>query len=440
MKILLIDDEKAWLRSLKLILVQSGTASGENIMTAENYTDGEKLLKEYGAGLVLLDLMLKDETGEEVLKKIKKSFPETTVVIMTGVGSIQKAVNCIELGAADYLVKTMPSSELTESVARIIKKAEEDGGDNAKRYPGFEKFITRDPAALDIFSYLTSVASSSEPVLITGESGTGKGVLAECFAAVSRPGAPFVSINVSGLDDQMFSDALFGHEKGAFTGAETKRNGIISQAGNGTLFLDEIGDIKPESQAKLLYFTQTGEYRRLGSDRLFKSEARLIFATNRNLDEKINSSGFRRDLYYRLSTHSVRLPALRERRDDVPILIKHFIKEAAQKLGKPEPKVHDNIMLLMRSYEFPGNVRELRSMVYDMTARCQSDTVTVKDIAGHFRFPDRKESEREPIPTIDDMIDGLIEKAMKQTGGNQTKAAAIIGVSQSFISRRLKKQ
>lgn len=437
-KLLLIDDEQEWLRSLRLTLSQAKVTEYNNIFTAENGEQAFNILQKEKIDLILLDLIMGCETGEEILQKIKKSKPSAKVVIMTGISSIQSAINCINMGASDYLIKTVQIEELVSSISKMINKILTKGNDEVELNEDFKEFVTVSPKMAAVFAHLKNVAQSPEPILITGESGVGKGVIAKAFAQFSRPDKPFIPLNVSGFDSQMFADALFGHVKGAFTNADMKRNGMIRQAGDGVLFLDEIGDLSPESQVKLLYLTQTKEYQPLGSDETIKSGARFIFATNQDIEK---SDKFRKDLYYRIATHNVRIPPLRERPEDIPILAEYFMKEALKSLGKREEPIQDNIIQLMRSYDFPGNARELRAIIYDVVAKAGNEMPSTADFIQYFKQVEGENIKEKNayIPKLDEAIENLINKAIKAADGNQTKAASIIGISQSAMNRRLKK-
>ncbi|QAR33836.1 sigma-54-dependent Fis family transcriptional regulator [Geovibrio thiophilus] len=446
--ILLIDDERDWLVSFRRTLLQYDVTSSEKIRTAQNEDEVFNILKQADTDLVFLDLMLGDISGKDVLHRIKQKYPRLPVIIMTGVNDIHMALDCGKLGAMDYMVKTSLIEELISNIKRIIKIHQLERENNAlkdglfsmdEEFLVFKDFITKSSRIHSVFKYLTALAVSPYPILITGESGVGKGVLAKATAELSRPGRPFVSINVSGLDAHAFSDTLFGHKKGAFTGADSSRMGAIQQADDGTLFLDEIGDLPNALQLKLLYLAQDGEYQQLGSDVAGKSRARLIFATNQNLENKCRAGEFRQDLYYRLNTHFVHIPPLRERPEDIAVLFHHFINQASKEFQRSVPEITQDALNLINAYSFPGNTRQLRAICFDLLARAQNK-IQAKDLRNYLTSNEAKTDFNEKqLPKVDEVIDKLISDAMKLAGNNQTKAAAMIGISQSTLSRRLRK-
>jgi len=310
--------------------------------------------------------------------------------------------------------------------------------------------VTADRAMRAVFKYLESVAGNRQPLLITGESGVGKELIAETAHALSRRSGPLVTVNVAGLDDHVFADTLFGHSRGAFTGADRARAGLVEQAADGTLFLDEIGDLSPASQVKLLRLLQEGEYYPLGSDHPKRSRTRIIAATHQDLAAKQAAGEFRRDLYYRLRIHQVDIPPLRQRPADLPLLLEHFLDETAAELDKPKPAVPPALVQWLSSYHFPGNVRELRAMVYDAMSVHRSHTLSMEVFkraigAGEQAQPPATLTERvsfnpdAPLPSLNEMGDLLVEEAMQRAQGNQSVAARMLGISQPALSKRLKK-
>jgi DNA-binding NtrC family response regulator len=305
---------------------------------------------------------------------------------------------------------------------------------------------------MSIFGYIESISNTAEPVLIHGETGTGKELIARAIHRASgRPGE-FVAVNVAGLDDNVFSDTLFGHAKGAFTGAEADRPGLIERAADGTLFLDEIGDLPPASQIKLLRLLQEREYMPLGRDITRISRARIITSTHVDIWEMQQKELFRQDLHFRLRTHHIILPPLRERREDIAMLIDHFAQCAAQALKKAKPRVPQELANLLESYHFPGNIRELQAMVFDAIAQHKHGILPLTVFRNHISMVRQTESKlhdnnssgvpltfADPLPTIKQATRMLVEEAMQRAGSNQSAAASMLGITQQALSNRLKK-
>jgi DNA-binding NtrC family response regulator len=302
-----------------------------------------------------------------------------------------------------------------------------------------------------LFQYIEALACSSEPVLITGESGVGKELIARAIHDVCQPEAPWIPVNIAGLDDNVFADTLFGHVKGAFTGADHVRAGMIEKAAGGTLFLDEIGDLSPLSQIKLLRLIQEKEFMPLGSDTPQKVNARIVVATNVDLDQKQKTGTFRKDLYFRLCTHRIEIPPLRERKEDIPILLDHLLAEAAREMDKKKPTPPSELPLLLSNYPFPGNVRELRAMVFNAVSMHRGRTLSMesfKKSMGILRKDPVSEDAfleeplltfHERLPTLREAANLLVREAIERTRGNQSMAARLLGVTQPALSSRLKK-
>ncbi len=315
--------------------------------------------------------------GEEVLAEVSRLFPELPVIGVTADKEVRSAVRCMKLGAFDYLVKPVNGDELVAAAERAlehgalryenIRLREQFFAEKLQNPAAFAEIITVEPAMLRLFGYLEAIAHGSHPVLITGETGTGKELVARALHRVSRRGGAFMAVNAAGLDDTMFSDTLFGHRAGAFTGAASQRRGMIEKAGEGTLLLDEIGELTETSQVKLLRLLQEREYFQLGSDSPRPLRARVVAATNKD------PCALRPDLYYRLRSYQVRIPPLRERPNDLPLLVDYFLAAAAADLGKPKLKVPPALFQHLARYRFPGNVRELQGMIFDAAARTNGD-------------------------------------------------------------------
>nr|WP_321513515.1 sigma-54 dependent transcriptional regulator [uncultured Pseudodesulfovibrio sp.] len=454
--ILIVDDEPASIDSFELILMAGGVT---DIMRCDDSRRVMDMLAERSVDLMLLDLVMPHITGEELLEQIKDAHPNVEVVIITGIDTVDSAVNCMRLGAFDYLVKPVDETRLMSTVTRALEmhrlKRENSSlrsgflSDEPDRPEAFAHMVARDARMLRMFKYVEAVAGSGQPVLITGESGTGKELLARALHTLTAEGKPFVPVNVAGVDDTVFSDTLFGHLKGAYTGAQNARAGLVEQASGGCLFLDEIGDLSAASQVKLLRLIQEREYFPLGADLPKSAEARVVAATHCDLEAARDDNRFRTDLYYRLCIHHVHIPPLRERSDDIPLLVEHFVHKAAAQLDRKPPHVPDRLIARLTAYAFPGNVRELESMIFDAVSNCTGDTLPVAAFrerlandagvqrietgpADMVTFPDS-------LPTLAQASDQLVEEAMRRSGGKQTAAARMLGISQPALSKRLKK-
>lgn len=459
--VLLVDDEPDWLGSLALTLESRGRIS--NILTCSDSRQVMDMLGKIPVGVVMLDLTMPHLSGEQLLEQISEQHPEVAVIVVSGLNQVETVVRCMKLGAFDYCVKTDEEDRIVGSVLRAVRMVEmrreyqELAGrlvSRELRHPeAFSGIVTADRAMLDIFSYVEAVAKSPQPLLITGESGVGKELFARAAHTLSGSRGKLVTVNVAGLDDTVFSDTLFGHVRGAFTGAEQVRRGMIEEAAGGTLFLDEIGDLSIPSQVKLLRLLQEGEYFPLGSDLPKRLKARIIVATHQNLAAKEGSGAFRRDLYFRLRTHQVQIPPLRERTGDIPLLLDHFLGDAAQALGKKKPTPPKGLVQYLSTYCFPGNVRELKAMVYDAVSihrdrmlSMDSFVKSVERLQSECVLPNSGRSLQNPfagfdqLPTFSDAAAFLVVEAMNRASGNQTLAARLLGISQPALSKRLKMQ
>ena len=455
--ILLVDDEPAWLRSLAVTLERC--AGITNIITCQDSREVLPTLAKEKVGLILLDLTMPHIGGEELLERISESSPEIAVIIISGLNQVDAAVRCVKQGAFDYFVKTVEEERLIGGVMRAIKmlELERESREVASRFfsrkllhpEAFAAIVTNDRAMLSIFAYIEAVATSPQPLLITGESGVGKELFARSAHTLSGCKGQLVAVNVAGLDDMVFSDTLFGHLRGAFTGADQPRRGMIEEAQDGTLFLDEIGDLSIASQVKLLRLLQEGEYFPLGSDRPKRLKARIIVATHRDLAAKVSSGEFRRDLFYRLKIHHLNIPSLRERKDDIPILLDHFLAESAKSLGKRKPTPPPELAQLLLTYDFPGNVRELRAMVYNAVSVHRDrllSTETFIAAMGQKTAPKIERSNEtasifdklDRLPTFAEIAELLVVEALKRASNNQTIAARLLGISQPALSKRIK--
>ncbi len=453
--VLLVDDEQDILDTFSLILRTEGI---EGITTLSDSREVLPFLAERGAALVVLDLAMPYMSGFELLLKIREDYPDIPVIISTGANDIETAVKCMKNGAIDYLVKPLETAIFVSAVKKNLrihelrneaaKLAEALLNDTLKQPDAFSSIITRNRKMIDIFRYVEAIADSRHPVLVTGETGVGKELIAKALHTISGRKGEFVAINVAGLDDTMFSDALFGHERGAFTGADHRRGGIIAQAANGTLFLDEIGELSEASQVKLLRLLQEESYYPLGSDVPRKSLARIVADTNKDMKQLLQMKIIRKDLYYRLCGHHIQIAPLRERLEDIPLLVDRFLEDAAASLNKNKPKPPPELVPLLCLYPFPGNIRELQAMVFDAVAQHTSGVLSLrvfKDIIRRLSQPIRisqgdtdSDLSQYYFPTLQQMEDSHIKEALKISGGNKSTAALLLGISRQTLHYKLK--
>jgi len=456
--ILLVDDEPAWLKSLTLTL--KSCAGLTNISTCQDSRQVMGLLDSGGIGLVILDLTMPHLHGEELLRQMSERHPEVTAIVISGLNQLETAVRCMKLGAFDYFIKTDEEDRIVGGVLRAVRMVEMQrdyremsvrlASGELQHPEAFSPIVTADRGMLSLFAYVEAVAASPQPLLITGESGVGKELIARAAHTLSGCTGKLVTVNVAGLDDTVFSDTLFGHLRGAFTGAEQLRRGMVEEAANGTLFLDEIGDLSIPSQVKLLRLLQEGEYFPLGSDQPKRLSARVVVATHQNLAEKEGAGTFRRDLYYRLRTHQVQIPPLRERAGDIPLLLDHFLAEAAHALGKKKPTPPRELAQFLATYRFPGNVRELKAMVYDAVSVHRERMLSMDSFVRAVGKAESPSPSAPPppkqnpfagfvdLPTFAEAAGFLVAEAMERAGGNQTMAARLLGISQPALNKRLK--
>ena len=455
--VLLVDDEPAWLRIFALTLRSVGISNTKPCSESRNVLS---LLRTQEFSAVVLDLNMPGLNGEELLPLIRSECPGTPVIVITGVNDVDTAVRCLKLGAFDYYVKTAESSRLVAGLRRVLELRElqiENArlrdcflSDELSNAEAFAEIVTVDAKMRAHFKYIEATAGTAEPFLITGESGVGKELFARAIHRISGRSGELVAVNVAGLDESTFADTLFGHTKGAFTGAHEARKGLTEQARNGTLFLDEIGDLAPSSQVKLLRLLQEREYLPVGSDAPRKTNARIIVATNQDLVSLQNEGRFRRDLFYRLRTHHVHVPPLRERKEDLRVLLDHFLELASVELGKKKPSVPDELFTLLRNRDFPGNARELKAMVFDAVSRHDRGVLSMAtfrqplqtgefviardfgdNLADAVRFGTK-------LPTLKECSTLLVDEALRRADGNQGIAAALLGITRQALNHRLK--
>jgi DNA-binding NtrC family response regulator len=456
----MVDDEVQALNSFEMVL---RSASMNNIIRCQDSRNVMGIFSSQEIEVMMLDLSMPHVSGEELLSMVTRDFPEVPVIVITGSNDVETAVACMKTGAFDYMVKPVEKSRLISGVKRAIELRELQRenkllrahvlSDKLEHPEAFSEMVTNSPIMRSIFQYIESISISPQPVLITGETGVGKELVAKANHKLSQRKGAFLPVNVAGLDDNVFADTLFGHRKGAFTGADQPRSGLLEQASGGTLFLDEIGDLNPVSQIKLLRLLQDGEYFPLGSDVGKRSDARVVVATNQDIQALQESGRFRKDLYYRLCAHHIHIPPLRERREDLPILVDHFLEKASETLGKKKPTPPRELFTLLSTYHFPGNIRELQSMILDAVSSHKSGKLSMGVFRSYIRQKqpsfdiDSKQllqgenaliSFFEQLPTLKQTEQLLISEAMKRASGNQAIAAQLLGITRQALNKRLK--
>jgi DNA-binding NtrC family response regulator len=405
-------------------------------------------------------------SGQQLLDRIREEYPHIPVIVITAANEVQTAVECMRAGAFDYMVKAIEESRLLSGVCRAIefRELKREYGELRSRFladeldhpEAFSHIITRSSKMKSIFIYVEAVANTGEPVLITGETGAGKDLIAHAIHKVSGRSGDFVAVNIALPGENTFADDLFGHTAGAFTGAVKSRGGFTQRAAGGTLFLDEIGDLSVEAQIKLLKFLDSFEYYPVGSDLPKRSDARIVLATNRDLDAQMNEKKLRRDLYHRISTHEIHVPPLRERREDLPLLLEHFIKRETEKFKKSELTVPAELIAQLSHYPFPGNIRELEKYVIDAVAVAKPGDSNLpmqrfleaicKNSSDITTEPPDADPDSTPLlrfgpilPTIKQARELLTAEALRRTGGIISKAAKLLGITHQALSKWMKR-
>lgn len=454
--LLLVDDEVRALHGYETQLIGEGIT---DILSCRGGAEALRLLERWSVSALLLDLRLPGMPGQELLRKVAGRWPHIPVVVITGVDDVETAVGCMKDGAFEYLVKPVDPARLLASLknARECFELRRENlllrdslmGRDLRHPEAFAGIVTGDAGMQALFRYAEAIAETSKPVLICGETGVGKELVARSLHRLSGREGELVAVNLAGLDDSLFADTLFGHARGAYTGAEGVREGLVEKARGGTLFLDEIGDLSLSSQVKLLRLVQEEEYFPLGSDVPAKSSARLIVATNRDLKKLLAKEAFRSDLYYRLLLHHLEIPPLRERRQDIPLLVEHFLEEGARELGRPKPAVPPGLFNLLAGYDFPGNIRELCSLVLDALSCAEGGLLPLDSFQKTLKKSPQPVAPRrdtkslsalyaslDHLPTLKDSESMLIAAALERAMGNQTLAAGMLGISRQTLHRR----
>jgi len=404
------------------------------------------LIEDDGFDLVITDLVMHEVDGMEILRRARQADPEAEVIVVTGHGTIATAVQAIRQGARDYVTKPLNVAELRDRVAkalehrRLVRRTEQLTEQLQERF-GFEGVVGRSASMRRVIQTCQQIARTDATVLIEGESGTGKELIAKALHNNSRrKDRNFVALNCAALSEGILESELFGHEKGAFTGALTSRKGRFEHADGGTLFLDEVGDMPTATQIKLLRVIENGEIVRVGSNDPRKVDVRIISATNRSLDELVKTRQFREDLYFRLKVMRIVLPPLRERRDDIPPLTDHFLRRLAAEHDKAVTGITPEAQRILNAYDWPGNVRELINTIETMVVLARGPTLDVADVPPDIRptSPETPATGLKAGMSLGEAERILIERTLEMTDGNRQQAAAILGIGQRTLYRKIK--
>jgi len=442
-KILIVDDEKIALKNLEHVMKKEGytvvaTQSGQNAL---------KLLEEQSFEVVLTDLRMEKVDGMQILKRCHELYPDTEVIMITGFATLETAVETMKQGAFYYISKPFKLDEVRKVVKEAIEKVRLKNENRQLReqienYQGKVKIVTQDAKLEKLLDTARQIAPTDCNVLLSGESGTGK----ELFARYvhfnsSRAEGPFFAINCGAFTEELLSNELFGHEKGAFTGAATMKKGLIEMASGGTLFLDEITEMPQSMQVKLLRVIQEKEVLRLGSTEPLKIDVRFIAATNRDIQTAIKAGNFRQDLYFRLNVVLLHMPPLSERKEDIPLLSYYFLKKYSALMKKNVTEISPDVIALLMNYDFPGNVRELENIIERGVALSTGSSIEVIHLPEDLRELSIKTFRRKEgkIPSLEDQEMSYINWVLAEAGGNKTLAAQILGIDRVSLWRKLKK-
>ena len=441
--ILVVDDEKDICMALKILL----TKEGYNVEECYNGEQAIERMRQKNFDIIVTDIRMEKMDGFEVLREAQKTSPETSVIMMTAFASVGSAVEAMRAGASDYITKPFINDEIRLTLKRILQSRELQMENQilrqelSQRPAAFTNIIGSSEAMQKVFSVMEKVIPSKSNILITGESGTGKGLVAQAIhEAGARKDKPFISINCGAIPENLLESELFGHKKGAFTSAVEDKKGLITMANGGTLFLDEIGELPSSLQVKLLHVIQTKELTPVGDTRVITVDVRIIAATNADLLQRVKEGRFREDLYYRLNVIEIRMPALRERRDDIPVLIKHYRGIFSKESGKNIKDIDYEATQALLAYDWPGNIRELRNTIERATVLADGEVITIHDLPDKFRTLDVEGISTSSLrQALDTFERDYIRRSLTENKGNKETTANKLGVDLATLYRKLKK-
>ncbi|MEW6615171.1 MAG: sigma-54 dependent transcriptional regulator [Thermodesulfobacteriota bacterium] len=443
-KVLLIDDEP-----ILLVTVSDALAkAGYTVEVSENGRKGLMMFQEGSFDMVLLDMVMPDMSGMDILRDIKSLSPQTIVVMITAHGTIEKAVEAMKLGAHDFIAKPFSLDELILKLQNIssfqcLKEENIYLRQQLEKKYHFGNLVGKSDKMQEIYERIQIVSETDATVLIQGESGTGKELVANAIHYNSRrKNGPFIKVSCAALSETILESELFGHERGAFSGAVQRKPGRFELADQGTLFLDEIGDISPTVQVKLLRVLQEREFERVGGSKTIHVDVRVISATKYDMDE-IKTKRLREDLYYRLNTIRIQLPLLRERREDIPLLAKYFFNEFRGRTSKSIVGFTEGALDLLEQYEWPGNIRELKNVVERAVAFCRTEKIQIADLPQEIReIRLKKKLIQHEIETLDDVLKAVekeyLQKILRVTQGRKAKAAELLGINRKTLWEKIK--
>ncbi len=442
-RLLVVDDEPIALRNLEKVLAREGY----QVSTAASGPSAIKQLRQNAFDVVLTDLRMEKVDGMQVLRRCKELDPDVEVILITGYAAIDTAIDAMKLGAYHYIPKPFKLDEVRKIVGEAVEKVALKK-ENRRLRESIESLkdrvdiVTRDPGMLRLLDTARDVTATDCNILITGESGTGKELIAQYIHRHSRrSGATFLAINCGAFTEELLTSELFGHEKGAFTGAVSQKKGLIEMAHGGTLFLDEITEMSPAMQVRLLRVLQEREFMRVGGTERIQVDVRFVAATNRKIQEAIESGDFRQDLYYRLNVVTLALPPLAERRNDIPILAHFFLKKHANRMGKKVDAISDEVMKLLSAYGFPGNVRELENIVERGVALAKGNVLEVAHLPDDLRRMSVRVFRRDAgrMASLEDQEKSYIQWVLEEVDWNRSRAAAILGIDRVSLWRKLRR-
>ena len=436
-RILIVDDSESTLEVLKRNL----TTAGYQVFTASGVSVAIEILEQTRLDLVITDLKMPNVSGMDLVRHISENFRDTEVMMITGYPSIEGAVEAVKTGAEEFLAKPFTDTELLSAVKRVLDKARIHRSGRAKpdqAAPAHKGLIGKSDGMHEVFVAISKASSASATVLITGESGTGKELAARAIHYSSmRSSSPFVPVNCGGIPEGLLESELFGHVKGAFTGATESRAGFFHAADGGTIFLDEISDMSLAMQVKLLRVLQDKEVCMVGSNRTRKVDVRILAATNKNLQGLVKKGVFREDLFYRLNVITIIIPPLRERGDDILLLAHHFLTQFAAESGKATLRFSDEALQSIRNYNWPGNVRELENVIQRLVVMTDGDFIEVPDLPSLMRFSALRKTGF--TRTLAEVESEYITNVLASVDGNKTRAAEILGIDRKTLREKLRR-